>query len=624
MKQSYPELANFLIENSSEKSEAKKKDLNLNANNFIYLNNKTSKYEGVSMHSSYSVVQLTKDNILTLSTSNNLNSKLKEPFYHQLVYTIKISPFSRAENKKDLVELLNEQSIEGSRLRVSVIRKLSEILNLAPTSVRINWIEKVKINEDDLLRETLDDKQENANKNFNDEEDDLDEDDADNEEFLSKEKDNEDTDYNYDVDTHVEPEFISEFSAERLRKLNANRKNQYLIVISFSDLKLLEIQNEYLSRRKLLADSLEQIQAGYQTNCNDFFKSIKQKHLDVLKTSYKLLNNFETKQIEFIEKIKRVQLVKLCDLNQLASSQKIDLKHTLNQTRSSILNSLLSSKLTSLIRNTTEEINFFSSNLDYLDTVNSNETTFIDDVHSNLLIQYKENANNSSKIEEQHDKSNMYQIKYEIISNITSKTNQTAYNSQNSTQKYLIWSIIPEEDLLLAVIVPCVIIVSMTVMTIIVICLLQMYNNEKTDPRDFASVAHSSQNSNLTNLTTDKHTYKPTTLHKEKAFLSKGVPVILYEEMGEKPLDDYDDTHKDTSECANFRSPSTFRNEKPPAPLTPAPPQYSRSHNQNSSPTSASNYSEEKEPLFSNSYADKKKNAASIKHQIQQLNYILP
>lgn len=66
---------------------------------------------------------------------------------------------------------------------------------------------------------------------------------------------------------------------------------------------------------------------------------------------------------------------------------------------------------------------------------------------------------------------------------------------------------------------------------------------------------------------------------KERAYLSKGVPVILYEEMSEKPIDDYDENNRDIMDngcetIKTYRSPLIMRNEKPPM---PAPPEYSRS-----------------------------------------------
>lgn len=57
------------------------------------------------------------------------------------------------------------------------------------------------------------------------------------------------------------------------------------------------------------------------------------------------------------------------------------------------------------------------------------------------------------------------------------------------------------------------------------------------------------------------------------------MPVILYEEMSDKPIDDYDENQRDIMdsgyETRNYRSPLIMRNEKPPM---PAPPEYSRNN----------------------------------------------
>lgn len=70
---------------------------------------------------------------------------------------------------------------------------------------------------------------------------------------------------------------------------------------------------------------------------------------------------------------------------------------------------------------------------------------------------------------------------------------------------------------------------------------------------------------------------KSNPIYKQRAYLSKGVPVILYEEMSDKPLEDYDENNVDSISGVRvgnyYRSPYIMRFEKPPL---PAPPEYSR------------------------------------------------
>ncbi len=93
----------------------------------------------------------------------------------------------------------------------------------------------------------------------------------------------------------------------------------------------------------------------------------------------------------------------------------------------------------------------------------------------------------------------------------------------------------------------------------------------------FAHLIDSSQTTDMSNFSPiDKSRANAT---KERAYLSKGVPVILYEEMSDKPIDEYDENNRDIMDNAyetrNYRSPLIMRNEKPPM---PAPPEYSRAN----------------------------------------------
>ena len=119
------------------------------------------------------------------------------------------------------------------------------------------------------------------------------------------------------------------------------------------------------------------------------------------------------------------------------------------------------------------------------------------------------------------------------------------------------WTVVPEEDFLLAVVVPLTIIVAMIILTIVVTCLLTMCNREYKALSSCKSSA-AATNSNLTSMSGGTNTPSVNTspkpignknhgshsgslskaanpIYKQRAYLSKGVPVILYEEMSGKP-----------------------------------------------------------------------------------------
>ncbi len=584
-------------------------------NNFLYFNNATNKFEGVSMHSSYSVLKLNRIKNFTLitTTSSPFNQSIVVPLYHQFIYTIKISSSSHF----DLIEILNEQNIDSSRFRVGLIRQVSEQLGLSPSHIRINWIEKLNKSEIDLLNDNLNSNEfdlhdldqedqeeyENEQEEEEEEQEEQEEQDIDDSNYKSKDKE-----YNYEV----EPQFISELTQYSIEKISSknqpNLKSYYYILISFSDTNLLELQKTYFLLKKSAHDLIsknkqEQIKSKYENDCRNYFKLIKQKHQELFKQKEKRfqfsLNNQTNNNNNYFnekkdsEKIKKVQLLKFCDLNQLNNvlvtyNENEKSKQQLNNSDSrSIITSLLSNTLNLLIKNSTEEINYFQNSklVDYeinnlQDTVNSSETTFVED-----------NTNNNIDDTRMETTAQVTLLKSSSANinqtNSTTITTLSYYNLVNDFKAWF-WTVIPEEDLLLAVIVPCTVILSMIVMTIVVICLIQMCNDEKS-AKHLKSISNNSSQSTHLALSTTLEKPPPTyytntmkSIYKEKAYLSKGVPVILYEEMGDKPIDDYDENHRDImdspSQIGTYRSiksnyPSTLRNEKPAA---PAPPEYIR------------------------------------------------
>ncbi len=106
------------------------------------------------------------------------------------------------------------------------------------------------------------------------------------------------------------------------------------------------------------------------------------------------------------------------------------------------------------------------------------------------------------------------------------------------------------EDFLLAVLVPSAIIGSMLIVSSILACILHKRSRKYYRANDTEPLS-------------------PIYKKRNKAYLSKGVPVILYEEMAEKQIDDDEDLN------GVHLKPLIMRDEKPPV-EPPAPPEYSK------------------------------------------------
>ena len=54
------------------------------------------------------------------------------------------------------------------------------------------------------------------------------------------------------------------------------------------------------------------------------------------------------------------------------------------------------------------------------------------------------------------------------------------------------------------------------------------------------------------------HHSKANPIYKQRAYLSKGVPVILYEEMSDKPLEDYDENNANSTGGTSSRNVGSY------------------------------------------------------------------
>lgn len=221
------------------------------------------------MQSTYSILNLAKNKTLTLiTTSTSLNTpppststatttnviistpKIIEkitksilPLYPQFIYTIKIV---NLEDKHDLINLLNDQSAESSKLRFNMVKTLSLQLGLNQSELKLNWIDKLnKINKTTLTS---------------------------NSDYLNNlyQSESGGSSYNYLNDYaqssgELEPEFVTE-SQERQSSSEgevSNKIDDQTILISFSSSNLYDMQRMFLENLKQLSGNLKSIELKY-------------------------------------------------------------------------------------------------------------------------------------------------------------------------------------------------------------------------------------------------------------------------------------------------------------------------------------------------------------------------
>ena len=173
----YPEFTKYLLDHQTS-TPSSSSSSSSSGNNFLYYNNKTRSIEGVSMLSSYTSLKVSATKsikVITVSpqlTPSVFTSHVKSstpkifylpssppqpsltnpsqssskssllPFFHQFIYTIKF--VDNESDEKNFVQKLNEPTMEASRLRASLVRNICSQLDMSTTSLRFNWIEKLK------------------------------------------------------------------------------------------------------------------------------------------------------------------------------------------------------------------------------------------------------------------------------------------------------------------------------------------------------------------------------------------------------------------------------------------------------------------------------------------------
>ena len=380
-------------------------------NNFIYLNKTTQKFEGISMQTAFTTLQITPQRNFTITTTDYIISPIlassatnpvplkrttsikttssdqtSSPLqlYHQFIYTVKLIYTSNVNDdlldKVDIIDLLNEQNQFSSKIRVDLLKSIEDQLNIDKTQLRINWFEKLNKTEANVFANDISNEDEQEDE-LNKEDDEIDVSYDSEPQFVSDQTNNHQFDNinnNLNNINKLKPNLLS-------KNINSNRKVAF-ILISLSNTNLLEIQMNYSTSKT------NELKAKYETQCQYFFQSLKKKHSeyasDKKKSSQKekilkldlFLNNNLNRTSFLSEKVKKVQFLKFCDLKQINSIFKG--KNSQDRTHFNL------KLLNNYIKNSTEEIEFADKNdkKEYelsIEDFNSKETLLVEDNEDN-------------------------------------------------------------------------------------------------------------------------------------------------------------------------------------------------------------------------------------------------
>jgi len=240
---------------------------------------------------------------------------------------------------------------------------------------------------------------------------------------------------------------------------NKHTSHSY-ILISFSNANLLEQQKNFFLIKKAQSNTLKAItiKNKYEAECRQFFNTIDKKHASQ-RDKFKL---FTLNEPHSSIPLLKVQFLKLCSLDKINEILSLTAATATNANNDVQFKEIAND----YVKNATHEI---------LLSTNGPEET-----HAQSVIKFRQDS----------------PVTNTTISSLTTTTistnltnNETASESSSSSSSFLnsifiskeklldmFWSVVPREDLLLAVIVPLTIICSMCILTIVVACLLHMFN----------------------------------------------------------------------------------------------------------------------------------------------------
>lgn len=304
--------------------------------------------------------------------------------------------------------------------------------------------------------------------------------------------------YSSEYPTSPDTDFDSqEKSGETSTRFTADYNRDQTVLVSFSSSRLYELQRLFLENLKHLSGKLSEarkthyeerlsdLKNRFEIECERFFKHVVKKH-ESLKFRFKLslLSNKSSSSNTQNEYLKKVQFLKLCDLNKIYTLFKNKQYEEAN----------------TYVKNSSEEIVFnavrlsddyerergvsSSSKAAHYDEEVDDEDDELDD--DNMMEEYGVTEVVVDDSVQQLNAHKVVKLKTEKLpssSSINSTEDNVAERDLKATlialfekAKAFFWRHVPEEDFLLAVVVPVTIVVSLFVLTVVVACLLHIFN----------------------------------------------------------------------------------------------------------------------------------------------------
>jgi hypothetical protein len=267
------------------------------------------------------------------------------------------------------------------------------------------------------------------------------------------------------------------------------------LLISFSNANLLEQQKNFFLMKKTNATAntlkVATMKTKYENECRHFFDLIDKKH-SLKPKQFRLLDEDHNLRSQSGDKneslvLMKIQFLKLCNLDKI--------------------NEILS--LTTNTATVVDDFRFKEIANDYVKSATHEILLHKEDVEKEMSpITKRINVFSSSSQTQIPSRIVKYRLDSSNI-NTTEEINMNLNNNGSGSDETffsfiskeklidLFWSVVPREDLLLAVIVPLTIICSMCILTVVVACLLHMFNkNYRQNKMKLLLLSHNKDNDN--------------------------------------------------------------------------------------------------------------------------------
>ena len=231
----------------------------------------------------------------------------------------------------------------------------------------------------------------------------------------------------------------------------------------------------------------------YETECNHFFDLIDKKHT-LKQNDFKLLSDESENDKKARLSLMKVQFLKLCNL------EKINEILSLTTASTTITNDVEFKEIANdYVKSATHEILLYSNQQEE-EEVTTKQIIMSTSLPIPLLsrvVKYRLDSSNSN--------ATISTMNMTLSTNTSSNRSDETFFSFMSKEKIvdLFWSVVPREDLLLAVIVPLTIICSMCILTVVVACLLHMFNRSyRENKTKLLLLNNKNDNNNIRNKVT--------------------------------------------------------------------------------------------------------------------------